>query len=216
MSKILVVCSHPDDEILGLGATLRKHVLSGDDVYCLILGEGAVMHSIEQSELIQHALKVKEIIGYNNLYCIGLPDNKLDTLPLLEITQHIEGYLKLIEPDIVFTHHGNDLNIDHRLTFQAVITACRPGCLTVKDIYCFETPSSTEWAFDGSFKPNTFVEVDEVELSRKFAALKCYETEIRKYPHPRSIRALKSRAEFWGQVSGLEYAEAFELIRKIN
>jgi len=215
MSKILVVCSHPDDECLGLGATLRKHVLSGDEVYCLILGKGAVCRELEGGNLIIQSQTAGEIIEFNGMYFTLLPDNKFDTVPLLNICQIVEKYIDKIKPDIVYTHH-NDLNIDHCLTRRAVLTACRPGRSTVKEIYAFETPSSTEWAFDGSFAPNVFVEVDEVELSRKFAALKCYTTEIREFPHPRSLRALQSRTEYWGQVAGIKYAEAFELIRSIK
>ena len=213
MNKILVVVAHPDDEILGLGATLRKHVLSGDEVYCLILGEGALCREIGDGNLIRQSRNSGGIIGFKHMYFESLPDNKFDTVPLLDICKAVEKYIEKINPDIIYTHHGKDLNIDHRMTHEAVKTACRPP--VTREIYAFETPSSTEWTFDGSFGPNVFVEVDEIELSRKFAALKCYTTEIREYPHPRSLRALKSRAEYWGQIAGVEYAEPFELIRKI-
>jgi LmbE family N-acetylglucosaminyl deacetylase len=213
MQKILAVCAHPDDEILGLGATLRKHVLSGDEVYCLILGEGAICRELEGGNLISQSQEAGKIIGFKEMYFKCLPDNKFDTVPLLEICQTVEKYVDKIKPDRIYTHH-NDLNIDHCLIRRAVLTACRPP--TVKEIYAFETPSSTEWTFDGSFKPNVFIEVDEIELSQKFSALKCYKTEIRKSPHPRSIRALLSRAEYWGTVAGVEHAEAFELIRKVG
>lgn len=213
MNKLLVVAAHSDDEILGIGATVRKQVISGNEVYCLILGEGAVMHGISSNDLQKQSRTAGEIIGFKEMFFHGFPDNRLDTIPLFDVIQIIERFVNHIKPDIVYTHHGGDLNIDHRIVYQAIMTACRPGCSTVKEIYCFETPSSTEWAFDGSFKPNIFVEVDEVELSRKFNALKCYATEIREFPHPRSLRALRSRAEYWGQVAGMEYAEAFELVR---
>ena len=214
MQKILVVAAHPDDEILGLGATLRKYVLSGHEVYCLILGEGAICRELEGGNLISQSQTAGKIIGFKDMFFECLPDNKFDTVPLLDICQRIERHVKKICPDILFVH-SNDLNIDHCISRRATLTACRPGCSTVKEIYAFETPSSTEWAFDGNFKPNIFIEVDEVELSRKFVALKCYQTEIRQFPHPRSLRALLSRAEYWGQITGVEYAEAFELIRKI-
>jgi LmbE family N-acetylglucosaminyl deacetylase len=216
MQKILVIASHPDDEILGLAGTLRKHVLAGNEVYCLILGEGAICRETESGNLVKQSREAAKIIGFRGVQFECLPDNEFDTIPLLEICRIVERHVKEICPNTVYTHFRGDLNIDHRLTYQAVITACRPGCSTAKEIYCFETPSSTEWTFDGSFKPNIFVEVDEIELSRKFAALKCYETEIREFPHPRSIRALRARAEYWGQVAGAEYAEAFELVRCIK
>lgn len=219
MQKVLVIAAHPDDQILGGGATFWKHVLSGDEIHCLILGEGMTSRQGKDDDLIffgECTKKANEIIGFKETYWHKLPDNKFDSIPLLDITQTVEVFMKTIEPDIVYTHHFGDLNIDHKLTFQAVMTACRPGCSTAREIYCFETPSSTEWAFDGNFKPNVFVEVDEIELGRKFGALKCYGTEIREFPHPRSIRGLRARAEYWGQVAGVEYAEAFELVRKVE
>ena len=216
MQKILVVAAHPDDQILGGGATFRKHVESGDEVHCLILGEGAVMHGISAEDLKQQTQEAGKIIGFKKIYFHGFPDNRLDTVPLLDVTRIIERHIKEIQPDIVYTHHSGDLNIDHRITYQAVMTACRPNCSTIKEIYCFETPSSTEWAFDGSFKPNVFVEITKNQLNTKESALWCYTTEIQDYPHPRSARAMVARAEYWGQVAGVEYAEAFELVRKVG
>ena len=215
MNKILVICAHPDDEILGLGGTLRKHVLSDDEVYCLILGEGAVMHGILSEKLKDQSRESGATIGFKEMFFHGFPDNKMDTVAQLDINRVVESYVGTINPDLVYTHHKSDLNIDHRMTFEAVLTACRPGCSTVKEIYCFETPSSTEWAFDGSFKPNVFVDITDT-LETKLKAMGCYTTEIRDWPRPRSLRALRSRAEYWGQVAGVEYAEAFELIRKVE
>jgi LmbE family N-acetylglucosaminyl deacetylase len=219
MNKILVIAAHPDDQILGCGATFRKYILEGNEIYCLILGEGMTSRQsddINLDYLGECTKKANDIIGFKETYWYKFPDNKFDSIPLLEIIQIIEHYISLINPITIFTQAKGDLNIDHGITFQAVMTACRPGCSTVKEIYCFETPSSTEWAFDGSFKPNVFVKVTDVELNAKMAALECYTTEIREYPHPRSIRAIGARAEYWGQVAGAEYAEAFELVRKIN
>jgi LmbE family N-acetylglucosaminyl deacetylase len=215
MQKILVIAAHPDDECLGLAGTLCKHVLSGDEVYCLILGEGAVMHGISAEDLKEQSIESGLIIGFKKMYFHGFPDNRLDTIPLLDVTRIIERYVKEIKPDIIYTHHGGDLNIDHRITFQAVMTACRPRCSTIKEIYCFETPSSTEWAFDGSFRPNVFIDVSYFIID-KITAFGCYTTEVRDFPHPRSKEGLYSRAQYWGQVAGVEYAEVFELIRKIN
>jgi LmbE family N-acetylglucosaminyl deacetylase len=216
MQKILVVCSHPDDEILGLGSTLRKHVLSGDEVYCLILGEGAICRELVGGSLISQSIIAGKIIGFKDMFFECLPDNKFDTIPQTDINRHVEHYINKLCPDTIYTHHGGDLNIDHRITFRAVMTACRPGCSTVKEIYCFETPSSTEWAFDGSFKPNVFMEITYPELDRKIKALQCYSTEIRPYPHPRSPGGLRAHAEFYGIMAGVKLAEAFELVRKIN
>ena len=214
-NKVLVIAAHPDDELLGCGATFRKYVLSGNEVYCLILGEGAVMHGISSEDLKQQTREAGKIIGFKKIYFHGFPDNRLDTVPLLDVTRIVERHIKEIQPDLLYVHHFDDLNIDHRITFQACMTACRPGCSTVKEIYAFETPSSTEWAYDGGFKPNVFNDISDA-LEDKLKAMECYKTEIRDYPHPRSARAMVARAEYWGQVAGVEYAEAFELVRCVK
>lgn len=226
MSNILVVAAHPDDEVLGLGATIRKHINSGDVVECVILGEGMTSRAQSRedsnksalSELHNQTLKAAEFIGFRNVYFSGLPDNRFDSVDLLDIIKEVDKHIQNFKPEIIYTHHYGDLNIDHRRTFEAVITASRPiGEYFVKEIYCFETPSSTEWNFkygDNSFKPNVFVDVEHT-LDAKLKAMECYKSEIRDYPHPRSIEALEIIAARWGTVVGKKYAEAFELIRKV-
>ncbi|HHV72896.1 MAG TPA: PIG-L family deacetylase [Clostridia bacterium] len=227
MSKILVVAAHPDDEILGVGGTVRKHADNGDIVECLILGEGltsrgAKREDISQEELAMlhgHTLQSAEIIGYKNVYFSNFPDNRFDKVDLLDIVKEVEKYIGIVKPDIIYTHHYGDLNIDHIRTFKAVLTACRPvGEYTVKEIYCFETLSSTEWNFgdkNNSFRPNVFIDIENT-LSFKLKAMTCYETELREYPHPRSLKGLEISAARWGMVVGKKYAEAFELIRKVD
>jgi LmbE family N-acetylglucosaminyl deacetylase len=208
----------PDDEILGPGATLRKHVLAGDEVYCLILGEGAVMHGIDSEELVNQSRSAGKVIGFNEMRFIGLKDNELDTYPLLYIIKAIEAHLKTIQPNIIYTHHFGDLNIDHRITFQAVMTACRPGCSTVKEIYAFEISSSTDYANNTGlqpFIPDKFVDIKET-LQCKINAMKCYQTELRDWPHPRSLEGIKILAQFRGMMVNKEYCEAFETIRKVG
>lgn len=227
MSNILVIAAHPDDEILGPGGTIAKHAMNGDDVYCLILGEGQTSRyeNREMADLAEvdnlhtDSKKAASKVGYVDIYFSNLPDNRFDSVALLDVIKVIEKYIDKIEPEIVYTHHYGDLNIDHRVTFEAVLTACRPisgNC--VKEIYCFETPSSTEWNFaygDNTFKPNVFINIEKT-LAAKLAALQCYESEIREFPHPRSIKALEVIAAKWGSVAGVNYAEAFELIRKVE
>jgi LmbE family N-acetylglucosaminyl deacetylase len=156
-----------------------------------------------------------EIIGFTSLTWAKLPDNKFDTVPLLDIIKIVEGKIREIKPCTLYVHHGGDLNIDHQIAFQSVMTAARPGRTTVKGIYCFETPSSSEWGTE-SFKPNTFVEISYSDLETKVKALECYTSEIRTYPHPRSTAGLRAHAEWYGMQAGVKYAEAFELVRKIN
>lgn len=227
MNRVLVVAAHPDDEILGLGGTVRKHVNNGDIVNCLILGEGLNSrkdkgdsydkHSM--NVLRQHAKESAEIIGFSNIHFSNFADNRFDSVDLLDIIKEVDNIVSLYKPAIVYTHHFGDLNIDHRKTFEAVITACRPvGNYDVKEIYCFETPSSTEWNFqygEKTFRPNVFIDIEDT-LDYKQRAMSCYRTEIRDYPHPRSLKALEIIAARWGTVVGKKYVEAFELIRKVD
>lgn len=226
MKKILVIAAHPDDEILGVGATIKKHVLNGDQCYCLILGEGLTSRKSEResteanliSNLHNNAMASGKEVGYSEMFFSNLPDNRFDSLDMLDIVKIIEKYVEEIHPDVVYTHYCDDLNIDHKITFDAVLTACRPvNDYAVKEIYAFETPSSTEWCFRNGkrFAPNVFIDVKET-ISSKIKAMSLYETELRKYPHPRSLEALKIIAARWGTVVGLEYVEAFELVRKVK
>jgi len=223
--KVLVVAAHPDDEVLGCGATMAKMAAGGDEVFLAILGEGvtsryAAREAADQKlilELRKTAEKVRGLLGAKKLYPFDFPDNRFDTVPLINIIKTIEGLIKEIEPQTVFTHHPSDLNIDHAITHRAVLTATRPliGC-PVKEIYAFEIPSSTEWSFGqfGSFQPDTFCNVEST-LEMKIRAMGLYETERREFPHPRSPEALEAIAQRWGSVVGLRYAEAFETIRRL-
>lgn len=227
MSRILVIAAHPDDEILGLGGTIRKLVNKGHAAECVILGEGMTSRASKREDadtnsldgLKNETLCASKIIGFNKVCFSNLPDNRFDSMDLLDIVKEVDKYVQSIKPDIVYTHHYGDLNVDHRITFEAVITACRPvGEYCVKEIYCFETPSSTEWNFEygaKTFKPNIFIDI-EGTLEYKLKALECYKTEIRDYPHPRSIKALEIIAARWGTVVGKRYAEAFELVRMVE
>lgn len=226
MQKVLIVAAHPDDEILGVGGTIRKHVQAGDEVNVIILGEGLTSRTNKREDteknnidkLNESANKAMKLIGYKKLYLEKLPDNRFDSIDLVDIIKIIERHIFVLKPDIVYTHYCMDLNLDHRITFQAVITACRPiGDYSVKEIYAFETPSSTEWNFKNGnvFNPNVFIDIKDT-IDIKLDAMECYETEIRDYPHPRSLKALEIIAAKWGTVVGKEYVEAFELIRKID
>ena len=158
------------------------------------------------------------IIGYSNIHLLDFPDNRFDSVDLLEIIKTVNYYVDKYKPDTIFTHHFGDLNIDHRIAFQAVITACRPqnGCC-VNNILSFETPSSTEWNFGDlgqKFNPNYFVDISEY-LKYKLKAMESYTTESTVFPHPRSSVALEAIAKRWGTVVDKNYVEAFEIIRSI-
>lgn len=224
MRRILVIAAHPDDELLGLGGTIRKRVNNGDIANCVILGEGFTSRSERRKDtnrdivngLHEDARKASKIIGFREIHFESLPDNRFDSVDLLKVIKFIEKYVRKYKPDVVYTHHHGDRNIDHRITYEAVLTACRPmGEYTVKDIYTFETPSSTEWGFTqgaSNFTPNVFEDVTDT-LQDKLDAMKCYKTEIRDYPHPRSLEALEIIAARWGTIVGRKYVEAFNLIR---
>ncbi|TVR16978.1 MAG: PIG-L family deacetylase [Balneolaceae bacterium] len=226
----MIVAAHPDDEILGLGGSMHRliHQL-GASVHVVILGEGITSRADERdtekwkNELSIHKRNIEEAkkaIGYHSVSVYDFPDNRFDTVALLDIIKTIEKEKAEWKPDVVFTHHGGDLNIDHQRTFEAVVTACRPmEDEVVKTIITFETPSGTEWRPSTDpkhFIPNLFISFDEDSLHAKIEAMESYTFEIRDYPHPRSPEALKIRASFWGQNIGKMFAEAFCLIRSVN
>ncbi len=223
---ILVIAAHPDDEVLGCGGTIAKHAQSGDEVYCLILGEGVTARGgsealieKEKEALKQNASKAAEILGIKELIFRNFPDQRLDTIPLLAVIKSIEEVKQRIKPDIIYTHHQGDLNIDHQIAFKAVLTACRPvKNETVREIYSFEVPSSTEWNspdVQSYFMPDVFVDISET-FNKKVEALKAYKSEIREYPHPRSPEALEIIARRWGVNVRRELVEAFRLVRWIK
>lgn len=225
--SILVVAAHPDDEVLGCGGTIAK-LSSENEVHILILGEGitsrqrrraARTKAKEISRLGRAARAVAKRLGASSLHVEQLPDNRMDTVPLLEVVKRVEAVVEECRPEIIYTHHPGDLNIDHWVTFRAVMTATRPMVgRPVRDIYAYEVPSSTDWSFqriEPVFRPNVFVDITQT-IETKIQAMQCYPSESRQFPHPRSDGALRAHARRWGSVVGLEYAEAFELIRSIR
>ena len=175
-----------------------------------------------QKELRHLKLEAEQsakILGIKELLFKDFPDNRFDTVPLLTIVKAVEEVKEQIEPNVIYTHHQGDLNIDHQITFQAVLTACRPKKdETVREIYSFEVPSSTEWSSPVAlnyFMPNVFIDITET-LEKKVEALRAYQGELREYPHPRSPEAIRAIAHRWGSTVGVEAAEAFQLIRLIR
>jgi LmbE family N-acetylglucosaminyl deacetylase len=225
--NILVVAAHPDDEVLGCGGTIARLAKENHNVFCLLLGEGITSRYDQREKAAESELKqlkteaeqAAEILGIKKTFFSDFPDNRFDTVPLLNLVKAIENIKKEIKPDIVYTHHQGDLNIDHQITFKAVLTACRPTKgETVKEIYSFEVPSSTEWNSPDKqnyFMPDVFVDITET-LDKKLDALQVYKEEAREYPHPRSPEALRAIAHRWGSTAGLGAAEAFQLIRSVR
>ena len=224
MKKIaLVIAAHPDDEILGCGATLAKMARTGYSVHSVIVSEGITSRKSKDSkkqllDLRKANKKSSKIINFTSMQLLNFPDNKLYSVDFLRIVQTFESIINKIKPSIVFTHHSGDLNIDHQIVNKAVITATRPmeKC-PVKKILTFETPSSSEWRFDeeNTFVPNYFENIEKF-IKYKINALKAYKSEMRKFPHPRSIENVKSIAKVRGSAVGFRFAEAFRIIRQIK
>jgi len=223
--SILILAAHPDDEALGCGGTIAKLADEGAIVHVAFLADGVFSRASEQAaqqlELASRraaAQKACEILGVKSVSFGDFPDNRMDTIPLLEITQVVETLIAEHQPEIVFTHHAGDVNIDHRRLHEAVVTACRPQQgHPVKTLLCFEVPSSTEWQLPGSapaFTPNWFIDISAT-LVRKLTALDAYADELRAWPHPRSLQGVEHLAHWRGATVGVDAAEAFILGRQL-
>ncbi len=221
--NVLVVAAHPDDEILGCGGVMARHADIGDSVNIVIVAEGATSRGLpdagsEVEALRASARQAAALVGANEPRFLGLPDNRLDQLPLLDVIKPIEQIAEELEPSVVYTHHGGDLNIDHRMVHEAVLTACRPlpqHC--VREVYTFEEASSTEWGSQSSGRPFMacrYVDISS-QLDRKMAALRCYDREMRPFPHTRSYEAVIAQTQRRGAEAGLAAAEAFDVVRQV-
>jgi N-acetylglucosaminylphosphatidylinositol deacetylase family protein len=227
-NKVLVVAAHPDDEVLGVGGTIIRHAEQGDCIKILLMAEGLTSRKDkrdtegfqkELDALHRQAQSVARILGADEIRLCNFPDNRMDGIERLDIIKPIEHLIDEFHPNIVYTHHAGDVNVDHFVTHEAVVTATRsvPGQF-VKEIYFFETLSSTEWQMqtaDRAFLPTLFVDIESV-FERKMEALNLYDSEMREYPHPRSYRAVKSLAEYRGCTSGVHMSEAFSIGRIIR
>jgi len=223
--KVLIIAAHPDDEILGCGGTIAKLIKNNCKVDVLFLSEGVSSRSKLgetrewTDEIIAReamAIAASKYLGFSIIGFMRNPNLRMDLLSILDITKSVQSILIENKPDIIFTHHYGDLNTDHQICFNAVITACRPsGIDFIESIFSFEVPSSTEWSSSvnlPSFRPNYFVNIDS-EIESKLGALNCYNFEMRKFPHPRSKENIKALSQIRGSEIGFEFAEAFMLIR---
>ncbi len=225
--NVAVIAAHPDDEVLGCGGTVARMAAEGRAVHIMLMADGETSRAANQ-EQIGDASKLAarnssaraacKVLGCASIEILALPDNRLDRLELLDIVRHIEIFLRRWQPSTILTHHTGDVNIDHRIVHDAVIAACRPQPgHPVKELLFFEIPSSTDWRPPGSaapFNPNWFVDISAT-LSAKLEALQAYETELRAFPHPRSLIAVEALARWRGATVGVEAAEAFVLGRNI-
>lgn len=218
---VLIVAAHADDEALGCGGAIARHAAEGDNVYAVFMADGVSSRALSTKKDLEGrnvaAERARKILGIKKCFYLGLPDNRMDSVPMIEIVRALEPIVQMLKPTIVYTHHDGDLNIDHRITHQALITACRPAPnFSVREIYAFEIMSSTEWSAPTSkpFVPNHYVDITEY-LDTKLESLAAYAVEMRAEPHSRSIAHLKNLAHHRGNSVGMLAAEAFLTIRTL-
>lgn len=212
--RVLVIAAHPDDEVLGCGGTVALHTRAGDEVTSVIMCEGESLRygrqGVGQAEHIQRAAQT---LGVRDVRPLGFADQRLDTMALTEIIAPLDQIVKEVQPVVVYVQYGGDINRDHQLLFQAALVATRPTTCCVEAAYAFDTASSTEWGFPRTFTADTWVDISAT-LDIKLAAMACYTSELRPYPHPRSIDALRHRAKAWGNQQCIDAAEAFMTVRR--
>lgn len=227
MKKILIIAAHPDDEVLGMGGTIAKYASQGHQIALLIVTNGSTTQYEDNprlEDIIQkkkfETQKCASILGISHIFYGNLPDMKLDIIAHVEINKVIEKTIKSFMPNVVFTHFYGDINMDHRRVFESTMVACRPIYnSTIKQVFMYSVPSSTEWNIQNqstAFIPNWFEDISGVFSQKKYEGFKCYETELREYPHPRSVEWLMNSDAAEGNKVGLSAAESFVLIRSIN
>ena len=217
--NILILAAHPDDEVLGCGGTIAKYTSEGHFVHVAFISDGVSSRGgdiDEQTKELESrrdsSLTALNILGVTSVSFGDFPDNKMDTLATIEVAKVIEELIATHKPEIVFTHHFGDVNVDHQMIHQATVVACRPQpnhC--VKTILCYEVSSSTEWQLPGKnfdFTPNYFIDISRF-IDQKLLSLKEYEFEMRKWPHSRSIKSIEHLAHWRGSTIGVDSAESF-------
>lgn len=222
MRKIAAVFSHPDDEILGCGGSLAKHIAGGDQVKILILATGLTSRGLAERDAIDalrsEGREAASALGGAEIEFADFPDNSMDSVPLIKVVKRVEEFFDNFAADVVYTHFANDLNIDHQVTASAVLTAKRPLPGTgAQEILACEVNSSTEWSAPSSngFVPNIFQSIDGF-VESKVQAMACYKGELREWSHPRSLEGIRALARWRGCSCGFESAEAFQLVRLVR
>lgn len=215
--KILVIAPHPDDEVLGCGGTIAKHTKEGDEVYLCIVTKAYTPDWSEEfmKSRPKEIEKANKILGIKKTYFLDYPTVKLDTIPLKELIEAISKVVNEVKPEIVYIPHKGDINKDHRLVFEASLVAIRPINHKIRRILSYETLSETEWGRPlEPFIPNLYIDISET-FEKKIGAMKAYESELRQYPHPRSLEIIEALAKKRGSEIGVNFAEAFMLVREI-
>ena len=220
--KILVIGAHPDDETYGMGGTIARYCSNNDIVHVLIITDGSSSQYENYEEMIERkkneTRNAMDILGLKNIEFNMLPDMKIDTIPHVKINSIIEKKIADFKPDIVYTHFWGDANKDHRLVFESTIVAIRPTSdQSVKKVYSYEIPSSTEWQApisDLQFHPTSYIDISDF-LDKKIRAIECFKSEIKPFPHPRSPEAVKIYNKRTGNSICILAAERFFLLREI-
>ena len=213
-NRVLVIAAHPDDELLGCGGVIASHTRNGDRVRSIILCEGETMRSQDGGEKKSATEDAAKILGVELVKSVGLPDQHLDTIPIVDVITPIEQAVREYHPNIIYVHSGADINKDHQIVFEAALVALRPKNEFIEEVYSFYTVGATEWGYPRSFNPDTWIGFSENDMKNKLNAFACYETELCEYPHPRSLEAVKNLAKMIGNQCCMEYAEAFETVRR--
>lgn len=213
--NVLVIAAHPDDELLGVGGTIALHSAAGDRVNCVVAAAGALKHDSNGNRGVrEQAQRAASVLGIHELKILDFPDQGLDQFSLVEIISPLEEIVNGIRPDVVYLQYGYDINRDHQILFQAALVATRPLEKYIQAVFAFDTVSSTEWAYPRSFVPDTWVDISAT-LEQKIEAMACYETELRDWPHPRSLHSLRVKAESTGSQVVSQAAECFMTIRRV-
>jgi LmbE family N-acetylglucosaminyl deacetylase len=211
----LVIAAHPDDEVLGCGGCLALHARAGDPVTIVIACEGeSLRYGLGGVGQASHIRQAAAVLGVGDVRPLGFPDQALDTLRLTELIAALEAVVREVRPRVVYCQYGGDVNRDHQILFKAALVATRPTEQYIDAVYAFDTASSTEWAYPRTFVPDTWVDVSTT-LEVKLRAMACYTSELRDYPHPRSLLALEHRARAFGNEVCLEATEVFMTVRRI-
>ncbi len=227
MDRVLIIAAHPDDEVLGMGGTIAKYALAGAEIALLIVTDGSSAQYNESGDISAIIEKKKKetqncasVLGIGKIYYGELPDMKLDVTPHIQVNAAIEKVIAEFKPNIVYTHFYGDVNKDHRCVYESTLVACRPVAnQIVKKLFAYSVPSSTEWNIqnaNSAFMPNWYEDISGIYAQKKYEAFSKYDTELREYPHPRSIEYLQKADIAEGLRVGLDAAESFLLLRNLT
>jgi len=218
--RVLAIAAHPDDETIGAGGVIARHVAQGDEVYWCIVTQGYSPPWSEETlaEARSQVDEVQEVLGFREVFLLGFPTVKLNTVPYIDLCSALQQVVDQVQPEIVYTTPRDDINQDHRIVYEATLVAARPlPGSSVRRLLCYEISTTARFGLPAGstgFAPNVFVDISRY-LEKKLEAIRCYRTELREYPHPRSVKGLRLLAEERGLSVGLQAAECFQLVREL-